>query len=159
MKTLSQSGLLGRYPLRAGYVQLEHQIGKRLIWVMCRPDDSEPECVERADEMLGMAFSGIAAAIALAEKVSRALFPEFWVMHDRSGIAGHRLDVWSVTLTPDEGTVSYDVSRNHEFDFKAPAFDPADTLREHPFALPDVPEELFIVVDRSPSGVMQVRPT
>lgn len=159
MKVLRKSGLLGRYAARNGYIQLEYQIGIRLIWVMCPLGDPEHECVNLADEMLDTAYDGIPAAIALAEEASRPLFPEFWAAHDASGIPGDRLDVWSVTLRPDDGTIEYDVSRNHSFDFSVVAFDPADTLRERPIALPDVPEELFMSVDRSPSGDMRVHST
>ena len=157
MKTLRKSGVLGRYALGAGRIQLEYQLGRRLIWVVCRSGESEDACVARADEMLDMACRGIPDALALGEQASRVRLPAFWAAHDRSGVHGHRLDVWSVTLTPHEGTMSYDISRNHDFDFDAPAFEPDDALRERPIALPDFPDEEMIVVDRSASGLMQLR--
>lgn len=143
---LTLGEMLGRYPTSAGYARLEYQIGSRLIWVMCCSGKSEWLCEARAERMLAAAYDSLSAAIALAEQYSRTQLPELWDAHDRSGIGIQRLDVWGVQLTPDDNTISYEISRNHEFDFE-----------ERPVSLPELPDPYFIRVDRSPDGALQVR--
>jgi hypothetical protein len=159
MEALSELSLLGRYPVRDGYVTLEFQIGIRLIWVKCRPDQVERECLSRAEEIYRAVNADIPSVIELAEETSRALIPSFWEVHDKSKITGSRLDVWGVTLNPEDGSASYEVSRNHDFDFDVSIFEPDDVLEEQPLQLPDVPENHFVIVDRNSSGLLHVRGT
>ena len=118
----------------------------------------ESQCVALAESMFDHAYDEIQMAILVAENASRLLMPEFWVAHDASRIPGNRLDVWSFTLTPEDLSVNYYVSRNHEFDFDAPVFEPEDYLSEYPISLPHVPDCHGVHVERTQFGELRAKP-
>jgi hypothetical protein len=149
------SGPMGDYSDADGYVRYEYQIGKRLMWIRCRGNHEHAECVQRAKSLLPDVWLAMPDALAMAETYSRTLIPEFWAVHDRGQRDGHRLDVWSVTITPCEGIASFYISRNHDFDFRSPTFEKDDYWHDYePICLPDLPERHHIYVHRGNSGVL-----
>lgn len=112
---LTAKNLLGIYPKDdAGYIQLEHQIGSRLIWTMCPEGMSQEQAIAVTNQMLPELWSNIPQAIACAEQYSRETMPEFWIIQDESDVIGERLDVWSIRLFPDQMSSEYYVSTNHD---------------------------------------------
>jgi hypothetical protein len=107
---------LGVYPRNPdGYIQLEFQRGRRLIWVMWHEDMSEESSVAIANGMLPKAWEMMPEIVRFAESESRKELPEFWARHDASGISGERLDTWSISLFPDRLESQYDVGQNYDF--------------------------------------------
>jgi hypothetical protein len=138
---LSQDRPLGVYAERDGYARIEFQQGRRLIWVLRRTDEAEPDCLRRADAMVAAAYDAVPAVVSVAEARSRSDLVDFWAAHDGSGVPGERLDVWGVTLKPDDGAMSFDVGLNHDFDFAG---------------LPEFPDDLFYLVNRAANGELKV---
>jgi hypothetical protein len=162
MKALNKCEMMGQYPIDEEYIQLEFQIDRRLIWIRCRPEMSEDECLRLGNLMFPAAWEDISAAIELAESVSRLRIPEFWAAHDNSGLVGNRLDVWSVALTPDKNLVTYEISRNHGFDFGATVYlpDPEDIFEDHLLTcLPEFPEKHVFIVDGNTDGSLRIQPS
>jgi hypothetical protein len=115
MQPLSHMTVLGTYPVQDGFRKLEFQIERRLIWIRLRAEDDDRVSLWKADELLPNAWEAIERVIDFAEEQSRQLIPNFWSAHDASKMSGHRLDVWSIALTPEDGSIEYYVSRNHDF--------------------------------------------
>jgi hypothetical protein len=150
---------LGIYPAQDGFVTYEFQEDKILVHVRCPCDGDSGNYLTSAEEMLTKALSDAPKAVAFAEIKSRELMPDFWSIHDQSCRTGSRLAVWLIDLNPSDGTSSFMISRNHDFDFDTPFFSGLDFLKESPLFLPDVPENHFVRMSRSIDGeILGFRP-
>ncbi|WP_284319036.1 hypothetical protein [Dyella acidisoli] len=154
MEKLRLDGLLGTYSDKDGYFRSEYQIGQRLVWVQCKHREACKACANEVEPMLYNIWVTIPDVTAKAEEYSRMLIPEFWSIHDNSKREGHRLDVWGITITTDDDTILFYVSRNHGFDFSSPTFAKDDYWNDEPLHLPDVPDDHGVHVYRDGSGAL-----
>lgn len=147
-----------RYEKPGGEVVLEFQTGRSLIRVPCSSRTREAEYLRRADLIFQKVWLEVPAVVALAESHSRTLIPDFWAAHDNSKREGPRLSLWAMTITPDDGSVQFVVSRNHDFDYESVTFARDDYLRNEPIFLPALPEGHRVLIRREDSGALLVLP-
>ena len=149
--------MLGRYPPHNGFVKLEFQIERTLVWIRLRPKESESKAIVQGNEILPTVWSEIPRAVTFAEARSREIIPEFWVAQDSTTAVGPRLAVWSVMLTPETGDVCYDVSCNHDFfGSNSKTYAVLDVDEEKPIDLPEFPTWHHVHVVRSLDGAWSI---
>jgi len=156
MEKLRDNQPLGVFSDVRGHFRSEYQIGRRLVWVRCHHRLNCLECVGKTDEILPNIWAAIPDAIAIAEGYSRNQIPNFWSAHDKSKREGPRLDVWGIAVTPELGEASFDISRNHSFDYSSPTFFKDDYWNDEPVLLPELPDSYHVYVIRNGAGQLSV---
>jgi hypothetical protein len=131
---------IGRYAISGGRMRLEYQIGSMLIWVHFPDTMRDQNALTIAGTLIDSAMDGMANAVQIAEQKSREQLPDFWEVHDQSGLDGDRLAVWSLSLDVDSHSVEYEVGRNHGF------FGKSDIVRCN---LPNFPDLMTIEKSRN----------
>jgi hypothetical protein len=154
---LTTKAMLGHWDVTPDLSQCEYQFGRRLIYVQHPKDKPWQPYIEAAQTQVESAWADIAAAVAVAEQLSRSVIPEFWEVHDRSGRPGARLDAYSLHFGyPDSRPIFY-IARNHDFEYSYIRYDECDLRQDSPITedLPTLPDRFFIEVRRLGPGVFE----
>jgi len=135
---------LGRYPPRAGYEQLEFQIGRTLIWVMRPLAVPENECVCLAQQQLPELWTQANSAFDVAVRRLRGV-------RLTGDLVGRSLRLMSISIWPEDGSANYDIEVGEDY---------GEWNNDQEIAVvlpPGLEHETLVSVRREPNGSFQTR--
>ena len=148
---LMSEGMLGHWDVSPSISQSEYQFERRLVYVQHPKGESPALYIAKAQETVEAAWSDIENVVHFAEKLSRHLIPDFWIMHDESHKPGARFDVYSIHYDLDAPYPTYVVGKNHDFDFEYIDYAEDDLWKESPISteLPEPPDNFWLLIKRT----------
>jgi formylglycine-generating enzyme required for sulfatase activity len=152
--------MIGHWESNPGLSQCEFQFGQRLIYVG-HPSSSELEPYLRAAQPLAQAaWNDIEAVIAFAGRTLRPGEPELWQLLEAATFMGSPLEVFSIHIDAESGTMAYTLSWNPDFDWRQEVYDEFDTWKDSPISLQrfEPASDLWLSIRRICAGNFELEP-